>query len=250
MNKNKGVMIRICLLIGLCSVTLGISSLHLHKNNFNEDKLRDEKKVLVNKLNTKVDKKDDYSVFKQIVKKSEAKRIKDESVKQEKLKQQKLVIAKKKAELIQVNKKIVYNPYNLSEVSNITNKKLHKILGNTTMAGLEESFIQAEKEYHVNALFLVSLVATESSWNTSERANNGSNNLTGFSVYHNASRGGSFDTKGDCIMKTARLIKEDYLNTDGINYNGKSIWNVNMKYCETSKWSGIINSIANGLVNK
>src|SRR3712207_8956731 len=83
------------------------------------------------------------------------------------------------------------------------------------MEGLEYAFLEAEHKYKVNALFLVGLVATESNWGGSSRANR-SNNLTGYSVYSASSRGASFNSKGDCILRTASLLDTEYLSPSGL----------------------------------
>ena len=52
-------------------------------------------------------------------------------------------------------------------------------------------------------------------------------------------------------MYIASFISDLYLNEDGAYYNGKSIWAVNIKYCEdSSPWADMINSIANDLLAK
>jgi beta-N-acetylglucosaminidase len=249
MNKNKEVMVRICVLLGICSLALGVSKMLYSKSDFNEDKLINVKKVEfanIIPIFTLIG----YDAFMQLVSDNKLRVAEEEEFKRLKLLTVKLksttMIIKKPI----VNKPIKYNPYDLNVISNLTTEKLHKLLEDTTMKGLENAFIQAEREYGVNALFLVGLVANESGWNTSNRATNGSNNLTGHAVYVSASRGSTFDSKADCIYSTARLIKDDYLNKKGQHYNGESIWDINKKYSETKRWAKDINSIVNGLINK
>ena len=69
MNKNKEVMIKICVLCSIYTASLGINSL-LHKENYNENKFTYEKKVEATKLN----KNDDFSIFMKKVNESEVKR--------------------------------------------------------------------------------------------------------------------------------------------------------------------------------
>lgn len=146
-------------------------------------------------------------------------------------------------------KKVVFNPDDLTQKSNVGQKQLELIFKNNEkyngMIGLESSFINAEREFGVNAIFLMSLVSQESSYATSSRALS-SNNLTGYAVYSNSSKGATFSSKQESIMKTAELLSRDYLSKDGKHYKGRDIWNVNKTYCKTPNepfsWSkGIIN---------
>lgn len=164
----------------------------------------------------------------------------------------KLEDANKKIE--DFTKKVSYNPNDLSSPSSVSVVQLKKALKGTSLYGLADAFKTAEDETGVNALFLAGLVAHESGWGESARAQN-SNNLTGYMVYSPMSRGGSFDSKESSIVTTARLIAESYLKESGDYYNGKSIWGVNTKYCLSGNspdldWSKSINSIANDLVSK
>ena len=153
-------------------------------------------------------------------------------------------------------REISYNPYDLTVASNVSVKQLKKAFKGTKMVGLEQGFINAEKKYGVNAIFLASLVATESDWNNSDRAKDGSNNITGHAVYSDLSRGSYFNSKEECIMSTGKLLGEHYLNSKGDYYNGVSLWNVNQKYCllpnkeVNPEWSKLINSISKDFINK
>lgn len=149
--------------------------------------------------------------------------------------------------------KVQYNPYDLLQPSNLTYNKLYSVLKDTHLASITESLIQAEKQYGVNALFLVGLIANESSWGKSNRAKT-QNNLTGFAVYSSYSRGGSFESKEDNILKTAKLLKEQYLSPKGNTYRGCDIWDVNYSYCMDGNspdynWSKTINSISYNVMN-
>lgn len=140
-----------------------------------------------------------------------------------------------------------YNPYNLTEVSNISRKKLWTMLDGLPIQKLTNTFIYCEEKYGVNALFLVGLVSLESGYGTSNRANNGSNNLTGHAVYKNISRGSYFDSWEHCVEETASLISNGYLYKDGQYHNGVSIWSVNKSYSASNKWASDINWIIKNL---
>lgn len=149
------------------------------------------------------------------------------------------------------NSKVSYCPTDLRKKSGATADGLNQALKGTGLEGLGYSYIYAEKIYGVNAIFLVSLTAEESGWGTSRRARY-DNNLSGYAVYTATSRGVNFRSKSESIMKTAKLIGNEYLKTNGKHYNGVSIYDVNKKYCTTggTSWSSNINSIANKILKQ
>jgi hypothetical protein len=103
MNKNKEMMVRICVLLSICSLTLGVSSILLHsKSDFKEHKLINVKTVDDIKLTT-LDKLDSYSVFMKIVNDNKLRIIKKEQEKElKRLKQ----IANDKANKIKSDVKV------------------------------------------------------------------------------------------------------------------------------------------------
>lgn len=167
------------------------------------------------------------------------------------IKQLKEVFEKRRQELLHPK----LNPLDVTEPSNTTIKKLEEMLDGTRLKSLARTFLLAEKTYNVNAIFLMSIVSLESGFGESERANNGSNNLTGHAVYSNKSRGTQFDSWDDCVLATAKLLKESYI-ADGaifktnLGYDGKSIQEINKMYCMTPTWYKHIQSIANDYINK
>lgn len=159
------------------------------------------------------------------------------------------VIVKRDKQIVIAPKMVIYDPNDLTKPSNVTYNQLYNVLRNTALEGLTYSFIEAEKRYNVNALFLAGLAATESTWGTSRRAIE-QNNLVGHGVYLETSRGSNFSSKEQSILKTAKMLSVEYLNEKGECYNGKSIWAVNRKYSlhpnktVNTEWSNIINEIA------
>lgn len=146
---------------------------------------------------------------------------------------------------------VVFNQSNLLTSSNCNTRKLSKALQDTGLAGLEEAYINAEQEYGVNAIFLVSLTAEESAWGTSNRART-QNNMSGFEVYSAGATGAYFDTKRESILTTAKLLSRDYLTAGGIYHSGFTIQDVNKRYCpnDDNRWSRNITTIANQIVEK
>lgn len=143
-----------------------------------------------------------------------------------------------------------YNPYNLMDKSNLRTSAVQRILKGTRFENLSQTFVTMEDKYGVNLVAVISIAALESGWGNSSRANNGSNNLTGFAVYDSRSKGKQFDSWDQCIEKTFELLATKYLNPNGEYFNGYSSWNVNTLYSKSENWADQINSIALELAQK
>jgi beta-N-acetylglucosaminidase len=129
------------------------------------------------------------------------------------------------------------------------------VTGDELAAGLQGAlkpyawcFVEMEKEYGINAIFLSSVAALESGWCTTDNAIY-KNNLFGFK---NSSGDGfrTFPSKEDGIRTVAKFLKNNYLTEGGIYYNGLSVAGVNIKYCEQMDWAGKVDKIADGIINR
>lgn len=159
-----------------------------------------------------------------------------------------------KKEIDGMLKKVSFNSDDVTQPSNVTEYHMKKALKGTALYKEASSFVDAEKKYGVNALFLAGIVANESSWGKSDRANY-QNNLSGYAVFSRGAEGRTFDSWRESILETAKLLSEDYLNPKGKYYRGKSVSEVNTLYCQADgqpdyRWSGIVGSIANDFRNK
>lgn len=153
-------------------------------------------------------------------------------------------------QITDMTKSVSFNPTNVSQPSGVTVYHMKKALNGTEMHSFAEAFVQAEKDYGVNAFFLAGVVALESGWATSNRARNGSNNLTGHAVYNDTSAGTYFSSPEECVLITARDISRDYLSENGIYNNGLSVDGVNTKYSASDDWDSKVTSIAYSLLEK
>ena len=176
------------------------------------------------------------------------------------LKDKKLLLAKQETERIrQETEKIKqeaerianlpkFNPYNLTEKSNIDKDKAKVLLEGSALQTAAGAYVYAEEVYGVNAIFLMALTSHESGHGRSALAIE-RNNIGG--VKDSNGNWKYYSDWGECIMHIARFISNSYLNEDGIYYNGKSIWAVNINYClDSSPWADMINNLAMELVNK
>ena len=92
---------------------------------------------------------------------------------------------------------------------------------------LEDAFLEAESTYGVDASFLAAVAALESGWGKSELARE-KNNLFG---WRGADGYMAFDSHEDCIDHVAEYLAEEYLDPDGLYYNGLSVEDVAENYC-------------------
>lgn len=138
-----------------------------------------------------------------------------------------------------------YDPYDLTEISNISVDKAYQLLEGTTYQtwDMAQSFVDAEKlETPINAIFLISLTRWESFHGKSDLAKN-RNNIC--SIRLNNGDWKYFNNKLECVEYTKDLISNYYLDTNGRFYRGLSIWNVGYYYCEGNTWADNINILIN-----
>ena len=147
----------------------------------------------------------------------------------------------------EVKKEIVYNPYNLREKSNLSKEQIHNLLEGSNLQVLANSYYEMENIYNINAIFLMALNMEESGHGTSELALL-NNNLGGVK---SASGGWAyFSDWNHSLEYIANLIDEMYLSEDGAYYNGTSVYDVNIKYCEGEQWAYNLNAITEELLEK
>ena len=140
----------------------------------------------------------------------------------------------------------------LRKRSAITNYEIEEyVLKGTPLEGLGRYFIEAEIEYGVNAVFLLSLAILESGWGRSAIARD-KNNLFGFGSYdaspYRSSR--TFSSKRACILYVARFIKENYLTESGKYFHGYTLADVNKRYSSDPNWWRKVGSLMQSINQK
>lgn len=150
---------------------------------------------------------------------------------------------------VERNLKISYD-MDLRTKSNLTESDLEKAFKNTGMVGLGKYFVQAEKEYGVNALYLASLGAHESAWGTSDFAKE-RNNLFGWQSYDsNLNATKYFETKGDGVLVVAKSLSKNYLTEGGCYFNGYTMKDVSKKYASDKEHSTKIYGVMKTMVSR
>lgn len=126
----------------------------------------------------------------------------------------------------------------LTNKSGFTGPELEEGLKGTDLEGLGEDFKAAENRYGVNAILLMAMAKHESGNGTSLLANE-KNNLFGFNAIDDdpINKASKFKTKGESIMYVARHLKYNYLDKNGIYYNGVSTDGIGQMYASDRAWS-------------
>lgn len=235
MKLKKTIVPTICVL----TVLSGGMYLNNYKESIDKYKIEVEKtnREFLEDMNTRYSELDKFKI-------QLDQQLKDIDEERNKLENEKELYKKERNRRLSVS----YNADDISAVSNIRADELAMLLNNDNMRELTPYIVEAEQKYGVNAIFLTGLIANESGWNSSTRAKT-QNNLTGYAVYSRGASGKSFSSKRESIMVTADLIKNKYLTSTGEHYNGKSIYDVNKKYCQDNgkanySWANTINSIS------
>jgi beta-N-acetylglucosaminidase len=121
---------------------------------------------------------------------------------------------------------------------NLSSKWFDDFFKNTPMEGLGCAITKAEREYGVNSLLIAATAAHESELGTSNIAQN-KNNLFGFTAYDETPLKSAtyFSSFEESIDKFAKLISREYLNRDGIYFEGYTIEDINKNYATDPNWS-------------
>lgn len=113
-------------------------------------------------------------------------------------------------------------------------------------------YIEAEKKYGINAIFLYAIAQNESQNGRSKVAIL-CKNLFGW-TYYDENLGYqvyfSFDSVETCIDYVARALSEHYLNDQGQCFEGYSIEAVNVHYNGTPHWAELTREIADMVQNE
>ena len=155
--------------------------------------------------------------------------------------------AKKLESRNETKKEIIYNPDNLREKSNLTREQIYNMLEGSNLQVLADSYYEMENKHNINAIFLMALNIEESGHGTSILAQE-NNNIGG--VKSVTGGWATFDDWKHSLEYIANLIDEMYLTETGTYYNGTSIYDVNIRYCEGNQWAYNLNTIAKELLER
>jgi len=122
------------------------------------------------------------------------------------------------------------------------NRVLHELGANEIKA---DYFIQAEEEYGVNAIILISIAINESDWGNSSLAEE-RNNYFGWRAYDRnpAEHAYYFDSLEHSVDKVAHTLSNQYLDPSGNYYRGEAVSDINDFYASDPEWDKKVVNVA------
>lgn len=142
-----------------------------------------------------------------------------------------------------------YTTLDLRSASSVTASKIDHFIqsrnNNSPLIGTGKYFIDAQRKYGVNALYLAAHAILESGYGTSDIAVN-KNNLFGYTAYDTDpySSATTFASLADCIDHQASFVSSQYLHPDGDWYEGfPSLEGMNIHYATDPYWCEKVASI-------
>jgi hypothetical protein len=134
----------------------------------------------------------------------------------------------------------------------LTEANCNKYLKGSPLAGLGKVFLQAEKETLIPADLMLALVQQESGKGRNSWSKVPYNNCTSWGI-HDAgpTSEGKFASFSDCILMTAKYLKDRFLNPANWRYQSAidngfeplSLEGVGSVYASDAKWAAGINAI-------
>ena len=158
-------------------------------------------------------------------------------------------IKRLKSKMEAMEERRIYNPKNLTQVSHFTKDEMKKVLSGTELSDCAPYFVECEKNYGINALFIAGIAIHESGWGTSRRARE-DNNLTGYGVTSDVAHGINGKSRRNNLLRTARCLKNSYLTEGAKFYEGTSVSAVNVRYCVGNEWAPAVTNYGYELMDR
>jgi len=160
------------------------------------------------------------------------------------------VYAEQKDITITDNEYVVFTEKNINtqdmrKKSGLDKKKLSEYMKKfPNLSGIEETLIEMQDEYNVNALLILAIVRLESGNGKSQIAKS-RNNLGGIIVSQKSVRVyKSFDTRSDCVIYMAKLLSENYLTEGGKYFNGYTLNDIAQSYSASpDTWTDLVKEL-------
>lgn len=136
--------------------------------------------------------------------------------------------------------------HDVTTPSNASEELLNLAIEGTNLENFGYAYIEAEKVYGINAIYLLSLTIWESGWGESPLAVK-KNNVSGFMAYdlnpYDSAK--SYSCKSESIMDTAKLISRGYVS------NGRrSISAIGDIYASDENWSDGVKSVSKTVLKR
>lgn len=129
--------------------------------------------------------------------------------------------------------------------SGITAEELHEVMYYDEN-DYAPYYVEAERRYGINAIFLYAIAQNESQNGRSAIAKN-KNNLFGWTGNDGHMR---FNSVEECIYYVAEALQNNYLNPDGRYFSGYSLRDVSRHYNDNDYWRNLTLEIADVMQNR
>lgn len=138
----------------------------------------------------------------------------------------------------------------LRVLSNLSENDYNNMLRGTRLEGLGGTFVQIEKQYNINGLYILGLACLESNFGKSNFATQ-RNNLVGWNaVDSNPNKASYFKSKEECLTFVSNKLKTNYLSENGCYFEGFTGRDIDKHYCTDKKHIDKICNIVNKLIKK
>lgn len=138
----------------------------------------------------------------------------------------------------------------LRVLSNLSENDYNNMLRGTRLEGLGGTFVQIEKQYNINGLYILGLACLESNFGKSNFAVQ-RNNLVGWNaVDSNPNKASYFKSKEECLTFVSNKLKTNYLSENGCYFEGFTGRDIDKHYCTDKKHIDKICNIVNKLIKK
>ena len=138
----------------------------------------------------------------------------------------------------------------LRVLSNLSENDYNNMLRGTRLEGLGGTFVQIEKQYNINGLYILGLACLESNFGKSNFAVQ-RNNLVGWNaVDSNPNKASYFKSKEECLTFVSNKLKTNYLSENGCYFEGFTGRDIDKHYCTDRKHIDKICNIVNKLIKK
>lgn len=141
---------------------------------------------------------------------------------------------------------LIFNPDNVTQSSGATAEYLDLAIQGTGLDGLGEAYVGAEKDYGINAIFLLSITVLESGWGESRLAVE-KNNVSGFRAYDSDPYNSAtiFTTKEQSIRRTAEVLSKEY-----VALGRNTIVDIGKKYARDKRWASKVHSVSQTILKR
>jgi len=140
----------------------------------------------------------------------------------------------------------------LTQIVDVTGGQLdaavESISSGSPLVGLGDTWIAAQNEHDINAVYMVAHAALESAWGRSSIAQE-KNNIYGFDARDicPAECADGYASFAQCVHEVMTYIDAEYLTPSGNYYEGTSLRAMNVHYATDNQWAEKIASIMNDL---